>query len=139
MAETIKLFEFQSENVELILSINKDIYKNNIKMYIYGEVISKNNDIILDTSHNDILLKYKNQKLFWLSYNKWKGLRWENYKNETKYELYSSTQEMKEAYIKQRDFIPLISAYFYDSIKNYKRLKLLFETSIDEIISEENL
>lgn len=89
MSDIIKSFQFVSENVTLVLSIKKGIYKNNVKIYINANVVSENKDLRVETDGNDIILSYKTQRIFWLSHNTWKGLRWENYKNETGFVLYS--------------------------------------------------
>lgn len=69
--------------------------------------------------------------------NNWKGVRWGKSKNESKFTIYRNIAEMKKAYIKQRDFITLISTYFYDSIKTFKELQLLYETPLEDIIPEQ--
>ncbi|WP_146171820.1 hypothetical protein [Flavobacterium magnum] len=110
-------------------------------MIIDGDVISNNPDLVIGYSTNcsskDISVKYLANSIFWISSNEWKGLRWEKYSNETRYSIFSSVKEMKESYIAQREYADLIGSYFYDCIKNYKKLKLLYETQIDEIISED--
>ena len=140
MDNIIKSFEFESENVKLILNIKKEVYRGVLKMFIDGYIISNNSDIVISKStylsSESTSLSYKNSTIFWMSYNTWKGLRWENFKNETKFSYYTSVNEMKEKYIQQRDFIPKISDYFFDCLNNYKKLALLYDTSISEIIKD---
>jgi len=140
MDNIIKTFEFESENVKLMLYIKKEVYKGVLKMFIDGIIISNNPDIKIDESSHlsskNTSLSYKGSMFFWMSYNTWKGLRWENFKNETKFCYYTNVNEMKEKYIQQRDFIPKISDYFFDCMKNYKKLALLYDTSISEIITD---
>ena len=141
MDDILKSFQFEAEGVKLILNIRKELHKNCLRLIIDGDVISSNKDLIRDDSTNfsskNFSLKYLKNTIFWISSNEWKGLRWDKYTNETKYLVYRNVKEMKEAYIIQRDFIPLIANYFYDSIKKYKEIKLLYETKIDEIISQD--
>ena len=141
MNDIIKSFKFNCEDVELTLNIKKEVYKGAIKMFIDGDLISNNPDlkvsICKDFTSVDFFLMYKDNKFFWISSNKWKGMRWINYKNETKFEVYRDLTRMKERYIIQREFITTISNYFYDSINKYKEIKLLYETNIDEIISDD--
>ncbi|AWI26835.1 hypothetical protein [Flavobacterium pallidum] len=141
MSNLIKSFQFESEGVILTINIRKEVYKNSLKMIIDGDVISNNPDLVKGYSTNfsskDISVKYLDNSILWISSNEWKGLRWEKYSNETKYSIFNSVKEMKESYIAQREYVDLICSYFYDCIKNYKKLKLLYETQIDEIISED--
>lgn len=141
MDNVIKSFIFESEGIQLVLNIKKELHKGCLKMFIDGNVNSNNTEITIDKSTNfsskNIALKYKNTIIFWISTNDWKGLRWENYRNETKIAIYRDVKEMKERYIEQREFITVISNYFYDCIKNYKRIKILYETSLNEIISDD--
>ena len=141
MDNIIKSFEFESEAVKLTLNIKKEIHRNYLRLVIDGNLISNNNDLIKNESRNssslNTSLSYLNHTIFWMSSNEWKGLRWENYSNETKFSVFRSVGELKESYIIQREFIDRISSYFYDSIKNYKRIKLLYETKIEEILTEE--
>jgi hypothetical protein len=143
MDDIIKSFEFESENIKLILNIRKEFHRNCLRVIIDGDVISNNKDIVrIDSSNGsskDISLKYLNNTIFWISSNEWKGLRWEKYSNETKYLIFRNVSEMKEAYVIQREFISVIGDYFYDCIKNYKKVKLLYETQINEIVTEEEL
>lgn len=140
MDEIIKTYVFESEKVKLILNIKKELHKGSIKMFIDGDLISQNNDLIVDKStnisSNNFALKYKNSLVFWMSSNDWKGMRWKNYNNESRIAIYRNLDEMKEKYISQREFITQISTYFYECIKTYKHNKILFETSINEIISD---
>lgn len=140
MDNIIKSFSFNSEGIELILSIKKEIFKGKLKMFIEGEVKYNNPDIITHRSENgtskDLSLSFKNSNFFWISSNDWKGLRWEKYSNESRFLVYSNLTEMKEAYIKQREYITLISNYFYESVKKYKELKLLYETNIVDIMDD---
>lgn len=141
MDDIIKTFQFQSENVELHLHIKKSLFKGSLKMYIEGDIITSDKELQINRSingtSNNTSLVYKNKVIFWMSSNKWKGLRWANYSNETKFSTYNSVKEMKEKYIHEREFITPISEYFYDCMKNYKRIRLLYETSIDDIISDD--
>ncbi len=141
MDDILKSFQFESEGVKLILNIRKELHKNCLRLIIDGDVVSNNKDLIRGESTHfsskGISLHYLKNTIFWISSNEWKGLRWDKYTNETKYLVYRNVKEMKEAYIIQRDFIPLIANYFYDCIKKYKEVKLLYETKIDEIISED--
>ena len=138
MGDIIKSFKFESEGIQLILNVKKKIYKGYLKMFIVGDIVSNNIDLVVDKSSNfsseNTALKYKNSIIFWISSNDWKGLRWGNYKNEARASTYCNVKEMKDKYIEQREFITIISDYFYDCIKNYKRIKLLYETSLDEVI-----
>lgn len=140
MDNIIKSFEFESENVKLILNIKKEVYRGVLKMFIDGNIISNNPEITinksLQLSSKSTSLIYKNSVFFWMSYNNGKGLRWANFKNETKFCYYTNVNEMKEKYIQQRDLIPNISDYFFDCMKNYKKLALLYDTSIFEIITD---
>lgn len=140
MDNIVKSFEFESEGIKLILNIKKEIHKNSLRLIIDGNIISNNIDLVRSDSTNfssqDISLKYLNNTIFWISSNEWKGLRWEKYSNETRYSIYRDVKEMKESYIIQRNFIDIIGSYFYDCIKNYKKIKLLYETKIEEIITE---
>lgn len=143
MDNIIKSFEFESENIKLILNIKKEFHRNCLRVIIDGDVISNNKDLVRIDSTNgsskDISLQYLNNSIFWISSNEWKGLRWDKYSNETKYSIFRNVTEMKESYIIQREFITLVGDYFYDCIKNYKRVKLLYETQIEEIASEEEM
>lgn len=140
MGDIIKTFNFNCENVELVLNIKKEISKATIKMFIDGEVICNNKDLKLrsstDNSSADFNLIYIDKSFFWISYNKYKGMRWDKYNNETKYEYYRNLDEMKNAYIKQREFITIISNYFYDSLRKFKQIKILNETPIGEVYSD---
>lgn len=140
MENIVKSFQFESEGVNLTLNIRKELHGGGLRLIIDGDVISNNTDLNRSESFNsssrNISLKYHNNTVFWISSNEWKGFRWEKYSNETKYSVFRTVSEMKESYIQQREFITAISDYFYDSIKKYKQIKLLFETHLDEIISE---
>lgn len=141
MDNIIKSFSFECENIKLVLNIKKEVLKDSIKMFIDTYVTNNNLDLTehkteKGTSKN-ISLKFKNETIFWVSYNKWKGVRWKNYKNETGFSAYNNLIEMKEQYIKQRKFITQIADYFYNSIKRFKEIQLLYDTHIDEIIDEE--
>ena len=46
-------------------------------------------------------------------------------------------KKMRKEYIKQREFVCIISNYFYHSLNKYKEMKLLYETQIEEIYSDE--
>jgi|GEM_PF-4806240 len=142
MDNIFKSFTFEAENVQLILNIRKELHRNCLRFIIDGQVISNNKDLKIYYSVNGssrgTSLSYLNNSFFWISSNEWKGLRWEKYSNETKYSIFRNVREMKDSYIVQRDFIPLIASYFYDCIKHYKNIKLLYETKIDDIISEED-
>lgn len=142
MNDIIKSFHFQSEHVELLLHIKKKLFKGRLKMFIEGDVITSDKELQISRSSNgtsnDTSLIYKNKVIFWISSNDWKGLRWQNYNNETKFSIYDTVTEMKEKYIHEREFITPISEYFYDCMKEYKRIRLLYETSIDEILSEDD-
>lgn len=141
MDDIIKTFHFQSENVELHLHIKKSLFKGGLKMYIEGDIITSDKELQINRStngtSNNTSLVYKNKVIFWMSSNDWKGLRWDNYSNETKFSKYNSVKEMKEKYILEREFITPISEYFYDCMKNYKRIRLLYETPINDIISDD--
>lgn len=141
MDDIIKSFKFESEKIELTLNIKKEVKNGYIKMFIDGNLISNNSDVKVGFSTNitskNFNLSYQNNSFFWISSNEWKGMRWINYKNETKFAIYRNLIEMKEEYIKQREFITIISNYFYKSINKYKEIKLLFETNLEEIVSEE--
>jgi len=143
MENILKTFKFESENIILFLDIKKEISGAAIKMIISARIENKNPNVIMTESFNsssyDIHLKYKTGAFFYIGSNDWKGVRWEKSKNESKYNIYRNISEMKEAYIKQREFITVISSYFYDSIKKFKELQLLYETPLEDIISEENL
>lgn len=110
-------------------------------MYIEGDIITSDKELQINRStngtSNNTSLVYKNKVIFWMSSNDWKGLRWDNYSNETKFSTYNSVKEMKEKYIHEREFITPISEYFYDCMKNYKRIRLLYETPINDIISDD--
>ncbi|WNM17972.1 hypothetical protein [Flavobacterium capsici] len=138
MDNVIKSFQFESERVILILYIKKEIYGKGIKMYIDADIINNNENVELVMSDNissrNKSLKYLQESFFWISYNPWKGMRWEKYSKETGFRTYNTIEEMKDLYIEQRKFINLISEYFYDSIKRFKKLQLLYDTQIDEII-----
>lgn len=139
--ENIKSFKFESEGVILNLNINKQLHGSGVRLIINGEINSNNPDLKRFESFNgsskNIFLKYQNTTVLWVSSNDWKGFRWEKYANETRYSIYTNLQEMKECYIRQREFITVISNYFYDSIKKYKQIKLLYETPLEDLISEE--
>jgi len=141
MENVIKSFSFESENIKLVLNIKKEVYKNALKMFIDGNVISNNTDLKRLESQNgssrNISLSYKNNTIFWMSSNNYKGLRWEDYDKATGFSLYVSVKEMKEHYIEQREYITQIAEYFYDCIKRFMEIKLLYETPLDDIISEE--
>lgn len=141
MENIIKSFYFESENVMLELHIKKELFKGALKMFIDANLVSNNTDITIHHSSNisskDHSLMYLKNSFFWISTNDWKGLRWENYKNETKFAVYRDVSEMKEKYIEQREFITLVSNYFYNCMKNYKNLKILYETKLNEIVSED--
>ena len=123
MSNIIKSFSFESENIRLELHIKKEVFKGALKMFIDANVESKNPDITIHHSTNisskNFSLLYLGNNIFWISTNDWKGLRWENYKNETKFSIYRNLTEMKEKYIEQREYITLVSNYFYDCIKKY--------------------
>ncbi len=139
----IKAFEFNAENIFLTIYIRKIIYKGILKMFIDATITVNNDEIVKYVSQNgssiNTSLLYKDSPFFWISTNDWKGLRWKTFSNETKFGYYRDITGMKDLYIEQRKFIPLISQYFYESITHYKNLKLLYETEIDEIIIENKL
>lgn len=141
MDNILKSFKFESENIVLFLDIKKEISGAAIKMIISARIENSNPNVIIAESFNgssyDIHLKYKTSAFLYIGSNDWKGVRWEKSKNESKYTIYRNIVEMKEAYIKQREFITLISNYFYDAVKRFKELQLLYETTLDDIISEE--
>lgn len=141
MDNILKSFKFESENVILFLDLKKEISGAAIKMIIHARIENNNSDIIMNEffngSSHDIHLKYKNGVFLYIGSNDWKGVRWKKKTNQSTYSIYRDIAEMKEAYLKQRHFITLISNYFYDSIKKFKEIKLLYETSIDDIIYEE--
>lgn len=141
MDNLLKSFKFESENIILFLDLKKEISDTAIKMIIRARIENNNPEVTMTESFNgsshDIYLKYKTGSFLYIGSNDWKGVRWDKSKNESKYIIYRSISEMKEAYIKQREFIALISNYFYDSIKKFKNLKLLFETPLEDIYSDE--
>jgi hypothetical protein len=142
MDNIIKSFQFEAENIKLTLSIKKEVYKGAIKMFIDADVdISRNNNVKKTHSINgtskDTSLDYKGNTFFWVSTNDWKGMRWDNYSNETKFRTYSTLQDMKESYLELREYIPLIAEYFYNCVNKYKQLKILFETNLDEIMVDD--
>jgi hypothetical protein len=141
MDNIIKSFSFECENIKLVLNIKKEVLKDSIKMFIDANVTNNNLDITEHKSENgtskNLCLKFKNENIFWISYNKRKGLRWKSYKNETGFTVYNTLKEMKEQYIEQREFIPQIAEYFYSSIKRFKKIKLLYDLQIEEIIEED--
>ena len=143
MKEILKSFEFEAEGVKLILNIQKELHGNYLRIVIDGDILSNNLDLRRNLSTNcssdNISLIYGNSTIFWISTNEYKGLRWENYSNETKFSIFRTVNEMKEAYIIQRDFVPVIGNYFFDCIKTYKTKKVLFETKIEEILEDEKL
>lgn len=138
MDNIIKSFHFEAEGIELILYIRKEIFRTGLKMFIEADVMYDNVDInserTLNGTSKDLNLIYKNKSIFWVSSNNWKGLRWGSYKNESGILFYNNVAQMKEQYVIMRGFVTLISNYFYESVKKYKELKLLYETSIDEIV-----
>ncbi len=138
--DIIKSFTFNSEGIELVLKIKKETFKGALKMFIVGEVKYDNSEIITTKSVNgstkSLYLSYKKSSFFSISTNDWKGFRCGQHDIETKFSIYRNVTEMKEAYIEQREFITPISNYFYDGVKKYKELKLLYETPIDEILSD---
>lgn len=138
----IKAFEFSSEGIVLTLYIRKIVYKGVLKMFIDADILVNNTEISKNVSNNGssiyTTLIYKNSSILWIGTNDWKGLRWKNFSNETKFAYYTDLKSMKEKYIEQREFIDIVSNYFYDCIKNYKKIKLVYETSIDEIISNKD-
>lgn len=140
MENIIKSFQFESEKIKLVLNIKKEVYKDGIKMIIDGTVSSVNKDVKIHESENgtskDISLTYKNKGFFWISSNDYKGLRWDKYDNETKFSIYRNLAEMKEQYIEAREKITLISNYFYDCIKKYKEIQMLYETRLEDITTE---
>jgi len=139
MDNIIKSFTFNSEGIDLVLNIKKETFKGALKMFIEGDVKYNNSEIITSESVNgstkSLYLSYKKSIFFTISTNDWKGFRWGKNEIETKFSIYRNVTEMKEAYIIQREFVTPISNYFYDSVKKYKELKLLYETSIDELIT----
>jgi len=141
MDNLIKSFQFESESIKLVLYIKKEVYKSGIKMFIEGHVTTNNDDVKLEESVNgsskNISLSYKNKTFFWISSNDWKGMRWDNYDNATGFSVYDTLKEMKEQYINTREFITILSEYFYNCIKKYKETKMLYETPLEDIISEE--
>lgn len=141
MDNIFKSFLFESEGIYLNLIIKKQFHSNCLRFIIDGEITSNNEDLVINTStkgsSRSFSLRYLNNPIFWISSNDWKGLRWEKYSYETKYSIFRDIKEMKDAYIKQREFIEIISSYFYDSIKRYKNIKLLYETSFQEILHDE--
>jgi hypothetical protein len=140
MDNLIKSFKFESESIILDLYIKKEVYKSGIKMFIEGHVTTNNDDVKLHESVNGSSkhksLSYKDNTFFWISSNYWKGMRWDNYDNATGFSVYDTLKEMKEQYINMREFITILSEYFYNCIKKYKEIKLLYETPVDDIISE---
>ena len=138
MDNIIKSFHFEAEGIELILYIRKEIFRTGLKMFIEADVMYDNVDINSERTWNgtskDLNLIYKNKSIFWVSSNNWKGLRWGSYKNESGILFYNNVAQMKEQYVIMRGFVTLISNYFYESVKKYKELKLLYETSIDELV-----
>lgn len=138
MDNIIKSFHFEAEGIELILYIRKEIFRTGLKMFIEADVMYDNVDInserTLNGTSKDLNLIYKNKSIFWVSSNNWKGLRWGSYKNESGILFYNNVAQMKEQYVIMRGFVTLISNYFYESVKKYKELKLLYETSIDELV-----
>jgi hypothetical protein len=140
MNDIIKSFEFESENIKLVLNIKKEVHKDGIKMIIEGTASSENKDVKINQSENgtsrNISLTYKNKGFFWISSNDYKGLRWDTYDNETKFSIYHNLKEMKEQYIIQREKITLISNYFYDCIKKFKEIQMLYETPLEDLTTE---
>jgi hypothetical protein len=143
MDEIIKTFKFEAEKVELLLHIKKSIHSNSIiKMYIDGDIKSNNIDLVVSSVTNgaslNTSLMYKDNTILWISFNFQQGLRWKSYDKKTEVLYYQNLEEMKEKYIIQRDIIPIIGEYFFDSIKNVKNTMMLFETPLQEIIEEDN-
>ncbi len=142
MDNIIKSFHFEAENIKLTLNIKKEIYRDGLKMFIDANVTTNNINVkkveSVNGSSKNISLNYKNKPFFWISSNDWKGLRWDKYSNETGYEIYYNVTQMKERYIVQREYIPKIAEYFYNSIKIFKETKMLYETRLEDIIYENN-
>jgi hypothetical protein len=140
MENILKSFEFESESVKLTLFIKKEIGIGFIRIFVDGNIISNNNNLKIEQSSypnsNSFSLQYHNKSFFWISSNGVKGFQWENRKNTTVFSVYRNVTEMKDKYIIQREFISQISNYFYECIQKYMETKLLYETSLDEIISE---
>jgi len=143
MNNIIKSFHYESENVVLTLNIKKRVSSNSngLIMFIDGGLSSENQYLEIRYDRNSLSentsLIYRDKIVFWISYNPYKGLRWENYRNETGIAYFESINEMKEQYIKQLDYIPEIANYFYDSLKNAKKIMFLFDTNINELIDED--
>ena len=141
MNNILKSFSFECEQVRLDLFIRKEFRNNYLLLIIDAKIESNNPDLIISTATNisskNYSLSYLNQSIFWISTNDWKGIRWEKYSNESRISVFREIGEMKDAYIIQREFVSKVSNYFYDCIKNYKKTKLLFETTLDEIIHED--
>ena len=145
MNDTIKEFKYNAEEVTLILKFIKEIspYKTHkgIRFFIDVEIESNNKDLIIEKSEDsqassskDTILLYKERRIYWMSFNPHQGLRWENFKNKTGILTYNSVSELKECFIKSSDYIPLILDYFYKCIAEYRKLKDLYETELDDII-----
>jgi hypothetical protein len=145
MADTIKELKYTAEGVTLSLKFMKEIspYKthDSIRFFIDAEIKSENQDLIIKKSEDsqanssiDSTLLYKERRIFWMSFHPYHGLRWDESNNTTGILSYKSPAEMKECYIKSSDFIPKISNYFYKCIADYKKLKDLYDTELDEVI-----
>ena len=139
MDNLIKSFHFEAENIKLTLNIKKKIYRDGLKMFIDANLTTNNvkKDESKNGSSQNLSLNYKNKLFFWISSNEYKGLRWDKYSNETGYAVYYNVTQMKERYIVQREFIPKIAEYFYNSIKIYKETKMLYETRLEDIFAED--
>lgn len=138
MENILKSFEFESESVKLTLFIKKEVGTGFIRIFIDGNIVSNNYNLKVEQSTNNFSLKYQNKSFFWISSNGVKGFQWENRKNTTIFSVYRNVTEMRDKYVVQREFIAQISNYFYECIKNYMETKLLYETSFEEIINEED-
>ncbi len=71
-----------------------------------------------------------------MSFNNYKRLRWVNYYKSTGFSTYHSIREIKERYIEQRKFITQIAEYF-NCINKFMEIKMLYETPLEDIITEE--
>lgn len=148
MDNIIKTFKFEAENITLLLYIKKGIQESHpgIKIYIDGEIKStnKNLEVIKSNEMSSVTttLKYKIKTIFWISYNPHHGLRWglkgDLMDKKTGFCVFHTTKEMKDQYIVQRDYIPIIGDCFLEGIKIYKKESLLYETPLSDILNEDD-
>jgi len=145
----IKSFTFSAEDITLTLEIRKEVYKKEILMYLAGSLTSTNKELTVKTEKvgkstaTSTNLMYKDSSFLLIEqtkkfpYKTGQNFIWDPVQRGgeriTSVLSYTTLEEYVDRYKNFREDISKISEYFYNSIREYKEIKMLYETSIDDV------